>query len=433
MKEFIESEVKIINNMFRQNRVMAKVIKAENILNSFIRYKLSLHASQSFNAVEKISRELSVALNKNRQKQGLPITEIITSFNPSFALEVSHIKPEILHWSIRKCTNLEKDCLLAGISTIDSKPEIIRFDKTPHVLIAGMTNAGKSVLLQMLVLSLAANSPDTQFVFIDLKNEDLVPFKKLPNVLSFNSDYQSAITAIDFMLTEKNKRVENNVGNRIVLVIDELAQLSTEKKNVQKLGNLISIGRSKRLNIIAATQSVTKDGGIGTMMKSNFNCRLIGIVPPGMSALATGLADMQAHKLPGQGSFLRIEGNTNHRFQSYYISSEDVSMMVGYIKKQRGYDVITQPFTTGYNQHNQQLYKSEDATQTINSYSGYSSLFPINHLRDLTEQEKESVLQFAKQTEYQYQGQPSINKLTMKVYGSKCPKRIEKIKEILNV
>lgn len=96
MKQFIESEVKIINNMFRQNNILSKVIKAENVLNSFIRYKLSLHASQSFTAVEKMTRELSASLNKNRQRQSLPTTEIITSFNPNFALEVSHVEPEIL-------------------------------------------------------------------------------------------------------------------------------------------------------------------------------------------------------------------------------------------------------------------------------------------------------------------------------------------------
>ena len=420
MKEFIESEIKIINGMFRHNHIMAKVIKAENVLNSFIRYQLSLHASQQFTAVEKLTRELSAALNKNRQRKHYPTTEVITTFNPNFGLEVSHIKPEPLLWSFRKCTNLEKDCLLAGISTIDSKPEIIRFDKTPHILIAGMTNAGKSVLLQMLVLSLAANSPDTQFVFIDLKNEDLVPFKKLPNVLSFNSDYQSAITAIDFMLTEKNKRVENNVGNRIVLVIDELAQLSTEKKNVQKLGNLISIGRSKRLNIIAATQSVTKDGGIGTMMKSNFNCRLIGIVPPGMSALATGLADMQAHKLPGQGSFLRIEGNNNHRFQSYYISSEDVTMMVAWIGKQ-----FSSGFGTGFNDGFERFYTGNNETQAKTS-SIKPSTFPIGSCRELTEDEKEKVKEM-------FSEGISMNKLSSQVFGFKNGDTLTKLKEVLNV
>lgn len=421
MKEFIESEVKIINGMFRHNRIMAKVIKAENVLNSFIRYQLSLHTSQQFTAVEKLTRELSAALNKNRQRKHYPTTEVITTFNPNFGLEVSHIKPEPLIWSIRKCTNLEKDCLLAGISTIDSKPEIIRFDKTPHILIAGMTNAGKSVLLQMLVLSLAANSPDTQFVFIDLKNEDLVPFKKLPNVLSFNSDYQSAISAIDFMLTEKNKRVENNVGNRIVLVIDELAQLSIEKKNVQKLGDLISIGRSKRLNIIAATQSVTKDGGIGSMMKANFPCRLVGMVVPGMSAIATGLAGMQAHKLPGQGSFLRIEGNNNHRFQSYYISGSDVSMMVDWIGSER----FSGGANAGFDTQNQRFYTGNNETQAKPS-STKPPTFPIGSCRDLTEDEKEKVIEL-------YSTGISMNKLSNQVFGFKNGDTLTKLKEVLNV
>lgn len=425
MKQFIESEVNIINAMFRHNNIMAKVVKAENVLNSFIRYRLSLHASQQFTAVEKISRELSAAINKNRQRNRLPTTEIITVTNPSFGLEVSHISPKSLQCSNAIFNNLNPDSMLAGLSTIDLQPEILDFNKTPHTLIAGMTNAGKSVLLQMLVLSLAANSPDVQFVFIDLKNEDLVPFKKLPNVISFNSDYESALHAIDFMIDEKTKRIEHNVGNRIVLVIDELASLAIDKKNAQRLGDLTQIGRSKRLNLIAATQSVTKDGGIGTMMKSNFNCRLIGLVANGMSAIATGLPNMQAHKLPGFGSFLRIEGTNTHRFQSYYLEPSDVSNMVRTIKVSRirgGYGVDI----TGYNQHNHQIYTSE---QPIQSVSGY---FPIGQFRDLKQDEIAEVKRLASLQEFQYQNKPSLNKLAQRVYGSKSPERLQKIKEVLN-
>lgn len=423
MKGFVESEIKIINGMFRHNNILAKVIKAENVLSSFIRYHLSLHVSQKFVDIEKINRELSAALNKNRQRKGLVTTDIILTTKPNFGLEVALPNPKPLLWSIRKTTNIESHTMLAGLSTIDSKAEIISFDKTPHTLLAGMTNAGKSVLLQMLVLSLTANtSPqDLSLVLIDLKNEDLVPFKSLPHVLRFCSDQQSAIDAIDWMIEEKNKRVELNKGKRIVLVIDELAQLASLKGIATKLGDLASIGRSKRLNLIAATQAVTKDGGIGSMMKHNFNCRLIGKVAPGLSAVATGLAGMQAHLLPGYGSFLRIEGSENHRFQSYFIEINDVVLTAKWIHDKW----LASGYVSSYNPHNQQLHTSEKETQHLTSY-------PITTLRKLSELEVQEVLEFAKHQDYQYLGKPSLNKLTYKVFGSKSPERLEIIKEILN-
>lgn len=430
MKEFINSEISIINNLFRHNKIMARVIKAENVLNSFIRYHLSLHASQQFTAIEKIQRELSAALAKNRQKYRYPTTEIISVTKPNFGLEVSHPDPKPLLWSMRKATNLEPDTMLAGISAIDNKPELIRFKDLPHTLIAGMTNAGKSVLLQMMLLSLAANTKpsDLQFILIDLKNEDLLPLKKLPHVMEFCYDQQSAKDAIDWMLEEKTRRVEHNNSQRIVLVIDEIAQLASDKAVSRKLGDLVSIGRSKRLNLIAATQSVTQDGGIGNMMKNNFNCRLIGKVAPGMSSIATGLPKMYAHMLPGKGSFLRIEGSDNHRFQSYFIEPNDVTLLANHIRFQNNQVVPSSSkngSSTGFESQNQQFHTSERETVLQNS-STEPLNFPIGIVRDLNDQEKLKVKEL-------HQLGLSLNKLSFEVFGFKNGKTYEILKEVINV
>ena len=429
MKEFIESEIKIINGMFRHNKIMAKVIKAENVLKSFIRYHLSLHASQQFSAVEKIQREMSAALAKNRAKYGFESTDIILCVKPTFGLEVKHPKPEPLLWPMHKLTNLDPDIMLCGLSAIDGKHELVKFKESPHCLIAGMTNAGKSVLLQMMLLSLVANNDpsDLGLVIIDLKNEDLVPFKKLPHVISYNYEYESAVEAVNFMITEKNKRVEENKGKRIVLVIDELAQLANDRSLSKKLGDLASIGRSKRLNLIAATQSVTKDGGIGSMMKANFSCRLIGKVAPGLSSVATGLAKMQAHLLPGYGSFLRIEGDKNHRFQSYFIDEKDVKLMVNHVSQQyKLHDMKSdiKPDISSYQRDIGSIHTSTNETQQI-SYQ--TDIFPIGSFRELNAKEIAEVKRLYETPEFK-----SISKLTLKVFGSRNPERTEIIKKVLN-
>lgn len=432
MKEFIESEIKIINGMFKHNRIMAKVIKAENVLQSFIRYHLSLHASQQFSAIERIQRELSAQLAKNRTKYGHPSTDIILCTKPSFGLEVSHPKPSPLLWPMHRLLNLEPDTMLCGVSALDNKAEVIEFSRLPHVLIAGMTNAGKSVLLQMMLLSLVANNKpdDLGLVLIDLKNEDLAPFKSLSHVISYNYDFESATEAINYMITEKVKRVEDNQGKRIVLVIDELAQLANDRQLSKKLGDLASIGRSKRLNLIAATQSVTKDGGIGSMMKANFSCRLIGKVVPGLSSVATGMAKMQAHLLPGYGSFLRIEGDKNHRFQSYYIDQADVKLMISHVMKQQKLQTINTVLggvNTGFDTENHQCYTS---SKEIDTNTGF---FPIGYCRDLNANEIDELKKLSMLPEYQYNGKPSLSKLVIKIYGSKNVDTLNKIKEVLNV
>lgn len=433
MKEFIESEIRLIHKMFQANNIFAKVIKAENVLQSFVRYQLSLKVNQKFTAIESVTRELEAVLTKNRQKNGFEPTNIILCIKPNFGLEVAHPKPTPLLWPMRKLTTLEPDTMLCGVSAIDNKPELVRFKDSPHILIAGMTNAGKSVLMQMMLLSLVANnSPDKiGLVLIDKKNEDLVPFKSLPHVISYNYKQDDVLEAIRFIIAEKESRIEENVGRRIVLVIDELAHVVESRRIAKELGDLSSIGRSKRLNLIAATQSVTKDGGIGSMMKANFSCRMIGKVAPGLSSVATGLAKMQAHLLPGQGSFLRIEGDKNHRFQSYYINESDVKLMVNHVSKQ-------------YPQHKLHI-KKDDIERDISNDMGdinlvytrerevhdisyQNDIFPIGAYRELTAKEVAEVKRLYTTPEFN-----SVSKLTLKVFGSRNPERTNKIKEVLNV
>jgi len=434
MKEFIESEIKIINNLFKHNRIMARVVKAENVLSSFIRYHLSLHVSQQFVAVEKIQRELAAALAKNRQRFKFSATDIMTVVKPTFGLEVSLPNPKPLLWPIRKVTTLEPDKMLCGVSAVDSSLELLSLKDSPHCLIAGMTNAGKSVLLQMMLLSLCANnSPESlKLVLIDLKNEDLTPFKKLPHVLSFNTDLQSATVAIEAMIEEKNKRIVCNSNQRIVLVIDELAQLAFYNRKLSShLGDLASIGRSKKLNLLAATQSVTKDGGIGSMMKANFSCRMIGKVAPGLSALATGLPKMQAHLLPGYGSFLRIEGDKTHRFQSYFIEPNDVTLMVKHItdKWNSVLKSVLNGSENGSKLSSNQFYTSENETQLR---TVLRTEFPIDVTKTLTSKEKEEIYNLANSEEFQYAGKPSLTKLSNHVFGFKNGLSFEKIKEVLS-
>lgn len=328
MRTFVTSEVSTINRMLQANNVMAKVVKATNVLSSYIRYQLRLHPQQSFVGVEKLIRELTVAVNRNRQRHRLPTTELKPVESPTFALEANHPKPSKVLWK-NELTDLKPHTMLCGLSD-NNQSEIVSFEDTPHVLIAGMTGSGKSMLLQMMLASLKKNTPDLQLILIDLKNEDLVPFK---NLGLFAGNREKAIQLIDYVVAEKEKRIATSIcEKRIVLVIDELAQLATDKRIQDKLSDLISIGRSKRINLIAATQNVTKSGGIGSMLKANFTCRLIGKVAPGQSQIATSLPKQYAHLLPGKGSFLRIEGMTNHRFQSFYFPDYDLDLFLENLK-----------------------------------------------------------------------------------------------------
>lgn len=329
--ELMATEAQAINRMFQQNNIRAKVDKKHSVCveTGYLSYALILAMDERFAKVEAMQRELSTVLANARRRLRLPgdVQAIPVSF-PRLALELPHPAPKPLLATNQALTSAAPHTMLIGRSYIEGpQDEYVSFDDTPHVLVAGMTGAGKSVLLQIMLLSLAANTDpaECKFVLVDLKNEDLVPFENLPHTLTFAGTRDAALDALRWVKSEKDKRVANRGYKpyRVVLVVDEMAQLAGNSEAKEILGDLASIGRGKDINLIGATQSVTKDGGMGALLKANFTARLVGQVAPGQSQYATNRPHTHADLLPGKGAFLRCEGAHVYRFQAFYANEKE--------------------------------------------------------------------------------------------------------------
>jgi len=246
-------------------------------------------------------------------------------------IETPHPSPRPLLWTADALTATPPHQMLIGKS-YDSQhraqDERVSFSDSPHVLIAGITNAGKSVLAQTMLLSLVGNTSPEQLhiVMVDLKNEDMTPFASLPHVVRFARRPSEALEAIQMVQAEKDKRIDNPKRKpyRLVLWIDEVAQLANDKDAIAMLGDIASIGRSKGINLVVATQHPTAQGGIGGLMKANFPLRLVGMVAPGTAHIATNRPGTGAEQLPGKGAFLYLQSNVIKRFQSFYVAPDDV-------------------------------------------------------------------------------------------------------------
>lgn len=205
-------------------------------------------------------------------------------------------------------------------------PVIVDLAKLPHLLVAGETGAGKSVVLNTIICALLArNKPGRlELLLIDPKRVELTAYEGIPHLVTpIVTDPKKAGGALGWLVNEMEDRYERlaaagvrNIAefNRqmpkserlryFVAVVDELADLMmVAPKDVEdSVVRLLQLARAAGIHLVLATQRPSVDVVTG-LIKANM---------PGRLALTTAsLADSQvilgqpgAEKLIGRGDAL---------------------------------------------------------------------------------------------------------------------------------
>lgn len=153
-----------------------------------------------------------------------------------------------------------------------------------HLLIAGATGSGKSVVVNGMIYTALFKSPaKVQFILIDPKRVELVDYKELPHTIEYASEPVEMVQALQkaMEITEnrftdmQKKRIKQYDGGHVYVVIDEFADLmTTNRKQVQPLiQRLAQLGRAANVHIILATQCPLAKV-IPTEIKVNFDSRI---------------------------------------------------------------------------------------------------------------------------------------------------------------
>ena len=189
-----------------------------------------------------------------------------------------------------------------------------------HVLLAGATGSGKSVLLRTMAVSLTlTNSSSTlRLLCIDPKGRTFRALADAPHLVRpLISDPREAVEALNSLIRTmqiRDHRGEvpghDGVVPRIVVFIDELADLMMDGGSAitDALTRLAQRGREAGIHLVAATQYPSA-AILGSVMRANFPLRLVGRVTSAQDArVASGRAGTDAHLLHGRGDFLAISG-----------------------------------------------------------------------------------------------------------------------------
>ena len=209
----------------------------------------------------------------------------------------------------------------------------------PHLLIAGATGSGKSVVINGIIYTAITQSPATnQFILIDPKRVELVEYKYLPHTIDYSSEPFEMVASLTYamMITEnrykemQKRGIKKYTGSHIYVIIDELADLmTTNKKEVQPLiQRLAQIGRAANVHIIAATQCPLSTV-IPTPIKVNFDAR-VGLRTRSKQDSRNILDMTGCELLPryGQGYYMTPEKTTLYNIPMY--SDEEITELCNY-------------------------------------------------------------------------------------------------------
>lgn len=307
-------------------------------------YHFDLYDPTDINKIKKASTALAAVLHR-------PVTPPTRSDIAHFALMVP-IQRWTEHFRTVLCTKQiaeaqQKSRLYAMLGTdINNQPVGIDIEKMPHVLIAGATGSGKSVLLNSMISSILFNvfPSDCQIVMIDPKKVELSCYDGLPHLaVPVIKDHDGAVRHLrnlcSFMddrynlMARRHSRTASEAGlPSMVIVIDELADLmlTSRFEAEEYIVRLAQLGRAAGIHLIIATQRPTANVITG-LIKSNIPCR-IALQTASMRDSMNILDHKGAEMLTGKGdALLKLPDRVEEiRFQSAYIDTDDIERIVKY-------------------------------------------------------------------------------------------------------
>ena len=259
---------------------------------------------------------------------------------------------------------------------ISGRIKVAALDSMPHLLIAGSTGSGKSVMLNTMIMSLLYKSTpnDVRMIMIDPKRVELGIYEGIPHLLTpVITEARKATNALRNAVLEMERRLKllaaqgvRNIDqyNRkirqmqrvprslfeddapeveelqplpyILILIDELADLMMlERANVEEaVTRLAQMARAVGMHLVLATQRPSVDVITG-LIKANFPTRISFRVATRVDS-RTILDVMGSEHLLGKGDMLLLPPGSARltRVHGAYISETEINAVVEFWKEQ---------------------------------------------------------------------------------------------------
>lgn len=320
-------------------------------------YALSIASGTKITKIANLQHDIALALATRtgtvRIEAPIPGKSLVGIEVPNHSLEIVTMKSVLASDEMKK--HKSKLAVTLGKDTA-SHSIIVDIDRMPHILIAGTTGSGKSILMHSLLTSLLfRNSPDElKLILIDPKRVEMVNYNSIPHLLTpVIVEPEKILSALKWAMAEMDRRYKlfQQVGVRniqgynemsgfqalpyIVIFIDELADLMmfAPVEVEDAITRLAQLARATGIHLVIATQRPSVDIITG-LMKANIPCRIAFNVASLIDSRV--ILDTQgAEKLLGRGDmlFLPPDASKPMRIQGVLVTDPETRELVKYLKE----------------------------------------------------------------------------------------------------
>lgn len=357
-------------------------------------YKITPAPGVKISAIRNLEEDIAVALGARGVR--------VVTLSDSVGIEVANDRPSIVPLkSLLNDTAFRENKFELPVAigyTITQKVKTFDLTAAPHLLVAGATQQGKSVGLNVIIASLlyAKHPTELKFVFIDPKMVEFNAYAKLLNhymavlptaaneqeemdhaIVKQPKDADAILRSLCMEMDDRyqlmSKTSANNIklynekyrnrhllptdGHRfmpyIVAVIDEYSDLvmsvgssGESKAMARSISNsiirLAQKGRAAGIHVILATQRPSVDVITG-LIKTNFPMRIAFRTVTRVDS-TTILDSPGAEKLIGKGDMLYYAGVEMERVQCALVGMDEIYRITNFIGGQTGYKQHGSPY-----------------------------------------------------------------------------------------
>jgi S-DNA-T family DNA segregation ATPase FtsK/SpoIIIE len=327
-----------------------------NLGPSVTQYAIEIALGTKLSKITGLTNDLALATEaptgQVRIEAPIPGRNLVGIEIPNQSLELVSLKTML---SSKKMLGTKSKLAIALGLDVSGNPIVTEIGKLPHVLIAGTTGSGKSVMVNTFISSLLfrASPSEVKLILIDPKRVELTMYSDIPHLLTpVVVEPAQAVSALKWALKEMDGRyqkfAEAGVRNLdsynelagfqampyIVIFIDELADLmAVAAVDVEDtIARLAQMARATGIHLVLATQRPSVDVITG-LIKANIPARMAFSVSSGIDSKVI-LDQPGAEKLLGRGDMLYIPPDQAKptRIQGSFVSEQDVKRLVNFIK-----------------------------------------------------------------------------------------------------